>query len=267
MKHYSHRAITGAWIRILLTMMIITGLLGSCVTTNKSTYLQDLEDSGVPSEIYQPESYRIQPNDNLFIRVTTPDPRFSEMFNTLPTTTGSMSSTEQSVDLLSYSVHTDGTVDIPYLGSVYVAGKTVTEAEKVLQAALADYISDAGITVKLVNNYVSILGEVTRPGLYPIYKEHLNIFQALSMAGDVGEFSNRSNIKIVRSTSDGSVIREFNLTDRNIVDSAFYYVMPNDVIYVSPMKGKFFGFTQFPYMVLLSSVTTFILVLNYIQTN
>lgn len=251
--------------KLFVGMVLSIGLLSSCVTNKKMTYLQDLDDSEISTEAYIPEDYRIQVSDNLFIRVTTPDPRFSEMFNTLPVAAATVSSTEQSVDLLSYPVRNDGTVDIPYLGSVSLEGKTLTEAKIVLQNELVDYITDASISVKLVNNYLSILGEVNRPGLYPIYKEKLNIFQALSMAGDVGILSSRYNVSIIRSSPEGSEVKEFDLRDRNIIDSEYYYIMPNDVIYVKPMKGRFWAFSEFPYVILLTTVTTFILVLNYIQ--
>ncbi|MFH0755869.1 MAG: polysaccharide biosynthesis/export family protein [Bacteroidota bacterium] len=252
-------------LRVLAILSLVIGMTTSCVTNRQVTYLQDLPESEIPTEFYTPEEYLIQQGDNLFIRVTTPDPRFSEMFNTLPVTSATVSSTEQSVDLLAYPVQADGTVDIPYLGSVFVEGKTLTEAKDILQDALVDYITDASISVKLVNNYLSILGEVTNPGLYPIYKDHLNIFQALSMAGDVDVYGRRSSISLIRSSPTGSTIKEFDLRDRNIVDSEYYYVMPNDVIYVQPIKGRFWSFSTFPYAIILTTITTFILVLNYIQ--
>jgi len=253
-------------LKALVSLLLAIGMMSSCVTNKKVTYLQDIEDSVIPTEeTFTPEEYLIQRGDNLFIRVTTPDPRFSEMFNTLPVTSATVSSTEQSVDLLAYPVESDGTVAIPYLGSVFVAGKTLTEAKNILQIALIDYITDADISVKLVNNYVSILGEVNQPGLYPIYKDHLNIFQALSMAGDLDTYGRRSSVSLIRSSPNGSIVKEVDLRDRNIVDSEYYYVMPNDVIYVEPLKGRFFALATFPYAIILTTVTTFLLILNYIQ--
>jgi len=216
-------------------------------------------------EYVAPESYLIQPNDNIFIRVSTPDPRWSDMFNTLPVSAGSAAVTEQSVDLLSYVVELDGTVEIPYIGSILIAGKTLKEARSIIEDRLVDYVTDPTITVKLVNNYVSILGEVNRPGRYLIYKEQLNIFQAMAMAGDVDIYGDRYSLNIVRQTTEGTIVKEFDITDKNIIDTEFYYVMPNDVIYVKPMKGKFFGLYQFPYAVILTSVTTFLLLMNYLN--
>ncbi|PID91647.1 MAG: hypothetical protein CSA96_07395 [Bacteroidetes bacterium] len=251
---------------LLVFSVFSLALINSCITAEKTAYLQTYKDSSYPDESYTPETYRIQPFDHLFIRVTTPDPQWSAMFNTVAAGSTTIGHSEQSVNLLSYTVNQDGSVEIPYLGAIEVAGKTLQETKVILDAALADYISDAAITVKLVNTYVSILGEVNRPGRYPIYKDQLTIFQALSMAGDLATFSNRYELSIIRQTPDGTIVKDFDLTDKKILDSEFYYVMPNDVIYAKPLKGKFFAMSQFPYTVVLSTITTFILVLNYIQS-
>lgn len=265
MKLYKRFHIHFLSLRLIIVTMSFLGLLSSCVTSKKTTYLQEYVESEYPTEYFAPETYQIQPNDNLFIRVTTPDPQWSAMFNTVTIGAGSIGYSAQSVDLLSYTVNLDGDVEIPYLGSVHVAGRTISETKKIMDSLLTDYVTDAAITVKLVNNYISVLGEVSRPGRYPIYKEKLNIFQALAMGGDMSVYGNRHNVRLLRQTIDSTIIKEINLTDKNVIDSEFYYVMPNDVIYVEPMKGKFFGMSQFPYSVILSTITTFLLVLNYIQ--
>ena len=241
--------------------------INSCVTTRKTTYLQEYETTEISLESITPETYRIQPNDNLYIYVSTPDPSMSAIFNAVPAG-GVMRMEESTANLLSYPVKLDGTVEIPYIGSVVVAGKTLTEIKLALEAELADYVRDASIIVKLVNNYVSVLGEVNVPGMYPIYKERLNIFQALAMAGDLAEISDRRRVSIVRQTPNGSIIKEFDLTDRNIIDSEFYYVMPNDIIYARPIKGSLFRRNQ-PTVTLISTtistaITLFVLIQNYL---
>lgn len=253
--------------RRMLIIVLGTTLLffASCVTSEKTTYLQDYPTSAFADSTFVPVDYHIQVGDNLFIRVVTPDPRWSEMFNTIPTAAAGVSVTAQSVDLLSYAVKPNGTVDIPYLGEVEIVGLTLHEVKEELVVLLEEYVTDPAITVKLVNNFISILGEVRAPGLYPIYKDQLNIFQALSMAGDINEYGNRYEVSILRRVGETAVVKEFDLTDKKILNSEFYYVMPNDVIYAKPMKGKFFAMNQFPFALILTSVTTFILVANYIQ--
>lgn len=246
----------------LVVYLLIMLLVSSCVTSKKTTYLQSYDSEELPEIEWEDFAYRIKPGDNLFLRIVTPDPRWAEMFNTLPVNAAMMSIGEQSVDLISYTVQQDGTVDIPYLDKIEVAGKTLPQIKEIIKKAISDYVADAAVTVKLVNNYVSIIGDVNRPGQYPIYKEHLNIFQAIAMAGDLAEYSDRYNVKIIRQKSEGTVVKSFNLTDDKIIDSEFFYVMPNDVIYAQPMKGKFFSLSSFPYSIIISTITTGILLYN-----
>jgi polysaccharide export outer membrane protein len=211
-----------------------------------------------------PTAYRILPNDNIYVRVVTPDPQWSNMFNTLPATSG-INITPESAQLLSYPVEVDGSIELPYAGKFQVAGKTLSQLKSELEITLKNYISDAAVTVRLVNNYVSIIGEVKQPGRYPIYKDRLNIFEVLALAGDMGEYSNKRNVQIIRRSSNGNIIQEFSLLDRSIMSSEYFYVMPNDVIYAQPRKGKFFNMSTFPYEVLLSSITSFVLIFNFIN--
>jgi polysaccharide export outer membrane protein len=239
--------------------------LTSCVTHKKLTYLQY---KGEGYDFYLPVTpsvYKIQPYDNLFIRVVTPDPLLSAMFNTIPVTTYSLSITEQSADLVSYPVDGDGFIQLPYAGRIMVAGKTLEIVTAEVEKVLKGYVADAAVTVKMVNNYVSLIGEVQRPGRYPIYKDRMNIFQALAMAGDLSDFSNRQKVQIIRQTPDGIIVKEFSVNDRSLIDSEFFYVMPNDVIYAQPMKGKFFQMNAFPYSVILGTITTFVLFWNVLK--
>ena len=248
-------------------IIVLVVLLNSCVTNRKTTYLQEYRKSEYSTEYTTPETYLIRPNDNLYIRVSSPDPTISEIFNAMPGG-GITSVTGESLQITSYPVQLDGRVELPYIGAIYVGGKTLSEAKIEIEAKLVDYVSDASITVRLVNNYVSVLGEVKAPGRYPIYKEGLNIFEALAMAGDAADFGDRFKLSIIRQTPTGTVVKEFDLTDRNIIDTEFYYILPNDVIYAKPMKGKFLGFSQFPYTLILTTITTtvslFFLIQNYI---
>ena len=251
-------------------LLILGSLMTSCVTNRKTTYLQTGRESKDTSRFFQPDSvsprsYRVQISDNLYIRVITPDPKWAVMFNTLPITTSTYSVTEQSTDLISYPVLPNGTIDIPYVGEVAAAGKTLPEIQKILEIALADFITDYDVTVRLVNNYVSLLGDVTHPGRYPIYKDQLNIFQALAMGGDLNEYSDRGFVQIIRQTPEGTIVKNFDLTSHAIINSEYFYVMPNDVIYAQSIKGKFFKMNAFPFTIILSALTTAILLLDYVK--
>jgi polysaccharide biosynthesis/export protein len=247
---------------LLISTLILT--LASCVTTKKLTYLQSPTPPAAELTSVATADYKVLPYDNLFIRVVTPDPKVSEMFNTL-STTYSISVTELSADLISYPVDGNGNIILPYIGKVQVAGKTISEITDEVKTALEPYIADPAVSVKMINNYVSLIGEVQNPGKYPIYKDRLTIFQALAMGGDLTDFSNRQKIRVIRPTATGNIIKEFSLNDISVMSSEFYYVMPNDVIYAKPMKGRIFRMNEFPYSLILSTITTFVLMWNVVK--
>jgi polysaccharide biosynthesis/export protein len=250
---------------VALGFVMLSLIAASCVTNKKLTYLQS---EGTPTDTtisVTPADYKVLPFDNLFIKVVTPDPKLSEMFNTTPITSGGLSLSEQSADLISYPVDKDGNISLPYAGKIPVAGKTLRVIAGEVEASLKNYIADPAVAVKMINNYVSLLGEVQRPGKYAIYKDRLNIFQALAMGGDLGNYSDRQKIQIIRPTSKGNLVKEFSLSDRSILTSEFFYVMPNDVLYAKPMKGKFFHMDQFPYALIISTITTGILLYNVVK--
>lgn len=245
--------------------IVLVSFTTSCVTSKKLTYLQY---AGIPMDTVisvTSADYKIQPYDNLFIRVATPDPQWSEMFNTFQTSSASSNISDQGADLISYSVDNEGNIELPYAGKFMASGKSIGMVRAGLETVLKSYVTDAVVTVKLINNYVSVIGEVRNPGRYQIYKNRMNIFQALALAGDLGEYSNRQKVQIIRQVSGASVIKEFSLRDRSILSSEYFYVMPNDVIYAKPIKGRFFQLNSFPYGVILSTITTFILFLNIIR--
>jgi polysaccharide export outer membrane protein len=248
--------------RLLITILITVSLV-SCVTNKKLTYFQYYETNNEKMPVQS--VYKLMPYDNLFIRVVTPDPQWAAMFNTMPVTTTSITVTEQSADLVSYVVDGDGYIELPYAGRIMVAGKTLEMVTAEVEKLLKSYITDAAVTVKMVNNYVSLLGEFQRPGRYPIYKERMNIFQAIAMAGDLTNYGNRKKIQMIRQTPSGNIVKEFSVLDRSILSSEFFYVMPNDVIYSQPIKGKFFRLDAFPYSVILTTITTFVLILNVLK--
>ncbi len=250
-----------------LFALVLLIVLGSCVTNQEATYLQIYEESEYTGEYVPPSDYLIQPNDNIYLQVSTPDPRVSAFFNVFDATGGNMTVDQASAQLMSYPVQMDGTVDLPYVGEVIVANKTLPQAKEAIEEVLKAYVTEFTVTVKLVNNYVSVLGEVNQPGLYPMYKERLNIYQALSLAGDVADYGDRYTLAIIRQTERESIVKEFDITDRKIIDSEFYYVMPNDVLYVKPLQGRYFAINTAPWTFALATLTTAFSLVILIQNN
>lgn len=252
----------------LISILIIL-VLSSCVSKKKLTYLQYSDKSGnydISKDEYRtsvtPAAYKIMPYDNLFIRVITPDPQWSALFNVETGTTGL---TQESAGLSGYPVDIDGNIELPYVGKVRVSGKILSEIKVELNSIFKNYVTDAAITVRLVNNAVSIIGEVNNPGRYVLYKDRINIFEALSLAGDLSEYGDRQKLQLIRPSPYGPVIKELSLADRSILTSEFYYIMPNDIIYAIPMQGRPFQVNTTVYTLFLTTITTALVVISYFQ--
>lgn len=212
-----------------------------------------------------PSAYKVMPFDNLYIRVLTPDPQWSELFNTMPVGAGG-AVTEESAALFGYPVDDDGRIEIPFVGKITVGGKTLAEIKSELEIEFGNYLKDYAITVRLVNNFVSILGEVTAPGRYRLTKDRVSIFEALAMANDLSVFSNRQKVQLIRPSPYGPVVKEFSLSDRTILSSDLYYVLPNDLIYVMPIQGRSFQINAAVYSLFLSTISTVLVVFGFIRT-
>lgn len=262
--------------KLILVSLFFVLILNSCVTRKKMTYLQysEVYDNTVASSVENgtfvtPSDYKIMPYDNLYIRVITPDPQWSEIFNPMPGGSGG-SITEESAALLGYPVDSKGDIEIPFVGRLMVAGKTLSEIKTELDSVFKNYLNDASITVRLVNNFISVIGEVRDPGRYPLTRDRINIFDAISLAGDLNEYSDRQKITLIRQSQYGPVVKEFSVLDRNILTSEFFYVMPNDIIYAQPFRGRSFEINSSVFQLLLgsftailTSITTMFVIFNY----
>ncbi|OQB57151.1 MAG: SLBB domain protein [Bacteroidetes bacterium ADurb.Bin145] len=152
------------------------------------------------------------------------------------------------------------------MNKVHVAGKTLSEIKEELDKVFKNYLTDAAITVRMVDNNISLLGEVTVPGRYPITKERMTVFEALAMAGDLSVYGNRQRVQLIRPSPYGPVIKEFTLSDRSILNSEYYYVMPNDIIYVMPIRGRAFHQNSTIYTLFLSTISTALVIISYFRT-
>ncbi|WP_430809891.1 MULTISPECIES: polysaccharide biosynthesis/export family protein [unclassified Carboxylicivirga] len=238
-----------------LFVLIAVFTISSCVSKKKLTYLQpDADLSRELSELINhvtPADYEVKPYDYLYINVVTPDPRWSEMFNA---SAGEGTISEESAVFISYPVDARGYIKIPYVGKILVAGDTVEEISAKLDEAFKSYVKDAAIRVRLVNNTISLIGEFNNPGRYRLEKDRVTIFEALSLGGDLSDYSDRMKIQLIRPTEFGPVIKEFRLRDRSILSSEYYYVMPNDIIYAPPLRGRTFQMNAFIYSLALGVI-------------
>lgn len=247
----------------------LTGIVifSSCIPQKKIKYLQVKNEAEVRSEFTNEKKieYKIQPGDNLYIKIVSIDEKTTALFNTIDSRYANTMNNDASIYLNSYTVNEGGAVDFPLVGQVNVHNLTVGEVKDILQDSINEYIKKSVVIVKLVNFYLTMLGEVKNPGEYIIYQDELNFFEAISMAGDLTDFANRSDVKLIRQTKQGSRIINIDLTDQDFLESDYYFLMPNDIIYIEPLKGKQFAFANFPYAIVFSAISTTLLLINYFK--
>jgi polysaccharide export outer membrane protein len=258
---------------VVITAVVVMTIMTSCVSQKKILYLQheQMIDSITSVEYQNKRSfdYKVQPGDNLYIRVSSMDKNFSEFFNTGSTANiGSMGSTQNSsgnagIYLNGFNVSDEGTIDFPYAGKIYVKDLTIDEIQQKIQNIIGEYQKETIVYVKLGLFNLTILGEVTRPGQYQVYQSDINIFQAMALAGNATDFANKKNIKIIHQTTEGSQIVRVNLNDANILENPQFYLKPNDIIYVEPLGLKRYGFTTMPYSTIFSAASLLITVLTF----
>jgi polysaccharide export outer membrane protein len=259
--------------RILLWVSIFTIITSSCVPLKKTVYLQVKESADTVQNFVNERKidYRIQPGDLLYIRVITLDEKTNVMLN--PLTGGAAGGRTQAggndagVYLQSYEINEAGYLDFPMLGEIFVRNMNTDEVREAIKERLKEYLRELVVVVKLVNFNLTVLGEVQRPGGYKVYRSNINLFEAISLASDMTDFANANRVAIIRQTKTGSTVHMVDMTRRNILASEYYYLKPNDVLYVYPVKGKQFTFANFPYGVVFGFISTTILLLNYLDSN
>ncbi|CAM3676213.1 polysaccharide biosynthesis/export family protein [Pontibacter korlensis] len=181
-------------------------------------------------------AYKLQSNDVLSIKVLSVDPDMSNLFNiTNPNNAFGMSD-PGTMYLSGYAIDNEGFINLPTVGKLKVEGLTTSQTQELVQRNLDRYITDATVVVKLISFRISVIGEVRNPGHFYIYNERANLLEGLSMAGDLTQSADRENVKIIRQKKDGQTeIVLLDLKDPNLVQSQYYYLMPNDVVYVEPL--------------------------------
>lgn len=240
-----------------MLMLALLSTLTGCYGYRQVGLLQ--ERDGLPtydSAAYEP--YRLQVNDEIIYRVVTMDQTIAKTLSANTNNVGQYAN--------SYRIYSDGTVDIPFLPPVKLAGLTELEAQDALRSAFREIIPDADVKLAMYNKRFTVMGDANS-GIYNIYKERMTIFQALAMSGDLLNSGDRRHVRIIRPKGNGEPeVLEFDIRTNTIIDSKYYYVYPNDLIYVSRDKGSFYKQSSYSGFLALitSSVSLLITVLNYI---
>ena len=235
--------------------LIVSGLFfTSCISQGKVRLLQEKTARQAATEFANSKSttYKLQSGDHLYIEVYSVDPKTSKFFQTdFPDL---MNPTY--LYLKSYSVDEFGYINFSFVDKMYVKGLTIPEVKEQIQKTLNEYFKESNAVVKLVNFEVSVIGEVNDPGSFTIYRDQLNLFQAIGLAGGFKDYGNPRKVKLVRQTQTGSNMIELDLADNKILESPYFYLQPNDVIYIEPLNAKSWAYTRFPYETILVLIST-----------
>ena len=218
-------------------------LLCSCGSTKNIAYLQNSDEIDFELSKYLYDA-KIMPKDILTITVTTVNPEAAVPFNlTVPTTLSQNQRSTFNTSLLqSYLVDNDGQIEFPIVGVINVGGLTKSDCEKLILSKIRPYLNENErpvVTVRMSNYKISVLGEVARPGMFTVSNEKINILEALAQAGDLTIYGVRTNIKLIREDASGKKeIHTLDLNDANLINSPYYYLQQNDIVYVEPNKVK-----------------------------
>jgi polysaccharide biosynthesis/export protein len=250
---------TKSFMKQFLYFLFIILFFSSCGYYKRFTYLQTVPPEK-PDSLYAASIsfYKLQPADILHVKVSSLNENINKLFD-LETAVSSSALTGSSgggMYLMGYSIDKDGFIALPILGKVPVAGLTMDEARDKIQKLTESYISEGRVDVKLVSFKISMLGEVHQPGQYSIFNDRANIFEAISLAGDVTYNGNRRRVYIVRNFIKGSQTIKIDLTQRSILSSAQYYLQPNDIVYVEPLKSTAFRLRVSDYSVFITLLTS-----------
>jgi len=241
----------------IFVMLLIMSTLSSCYNYRSLRLLQDDNNSLPVYEKSDYTDYCIRENDEIIYRLITSDETISKLISPQASSSGGQNQ-------VSYRVYTDGTIDLPFITHIPVEGLTLNQAAMVVEKRFKELIPDAVIKLSLANKTFTIFGDAGS-GIFPIYKEKLTIFQALSMSGDLNETSDRKHVRIIRETNQGNQILEFDIRPKSIIDSKYYYIYPNDIIYVQRQFSSFYKVNNYSALlgVITFSMSLLFTVLNY----
>jgi polysaccharide export outer membrane protein len=248
-------------------------VLASCVGNKKYVYLQDRGGVNVDSSgliKVTPYSYKLQRGDVLYISLTTDDERLNRIFvpgsnNAQTMNMASGNTSGSALYFIGFTIDNNGEIELPYLGKIRVEGLEINEAKYAIVFELKKFFKIFYIQIKVAEFKFSVLGYVNRPGQFFFQQNKVTLFEAISQAGELQNLAQRYEVHLYRQYKDGVKLHKLDLTDRAIINSAFWYIQPNDILYVVPLKVRAIGdlsSLQSSFGVIAPLLSTLLLVLN-----
>ena len=252
------------------SILLVILLFASCTSQKKLAYLNNLpEPGGEESFTMAIPEYKIQPRDILYISVKAmiPDGTIKDYLSSGSNIGANLSQGDAGGALMGYNVDSEGNIAIPGIGPVKVSGLTLEEIKRKLQELTANVYKNATVECKLLSFKFTVIGEVRAPGAYINYNNYLTVLEAIGRAGGVGDFGNRDRALVIRPIDKGTKTFRINLQDKSILTSEAYFLLPNDVVIIEPMKQKIFNLNLTTIAFIISTVTgtltTTLLLIDY----
>jgi polysaccharide export outer membrane protein len=243
--------------------LILVALVVSCVPTKKLSYFNDIDELQEP--VANPKIQKtILPFDRLYVKVLSIDPQTTQIFNTSDEIRFSGYG-ENSI--IGYLVDEAGEINFPFVGKINVASLTTAEASLKIQNALNEYVANTSVTVKFIDNKVSVLGEVTNQGVYSFSQDKINIYEALALGGGLTRYGNRKNVILMRQEGEKIMHHKLDLSDSKIASKEFYYIHPNDVLVVEPLKSVSTSYQNNTWNILLTTLSTAATIITIVLAN
>jgi polysaccharide export outer membrane protein len=254
-----------------LFIISILSLITSCTSQKKLAYLNNLPETG-GEETFTMEipDYKIQTRDILYITIKamTPDGSINDFL--LPSRNnsgGNLMQGESGGYLYGFDVNSEGNIIIPVVGTIKVAGLTLEKIRKLVQISADKVFKNSTVECKLLSFKFTVLGEARAPGTYINYNNYLTVLEAIGRAGGVGDYGDRSKVLVVRPGGTGIRTFKINIQDKKILSSEAYFLLPNDVVIIEPLKQKIFNMNlptiSFIFSTITSTITMTLLLINY----
>ncbi|MBB6235771.1 polysaccharide export outer membrane protein [Pedobacter sp. AK013] len=219
--------------KVILFIAIYTSIISGCAARRDLVYFSNLAKQ--TSEVkLQGQEVKIQQNDLLSVSINS----LNQESNVLFAVNTRNASSENNYKVDGYRVSKDGMINLPVVGNVRLEGLTIEQAQATISKELDKYVKKPVVDVQLVNFKVTVIGEVNKPSTFTVQGDNINLLEALGMAGDMTVYGKRENILVIRQQDGQRVMKRLNLNNQDVMDSPFFYLKQNDVVYVEPDKSK-----------------------------
>lgn len=242
---------------VALSVALFYMVFSSCAPVHKLKFVSDAGPGSIKNDYTNDRSEKtIQPFDYLYIKVYSLDEKTNSIFNER--------SYNVDNELLSYAVDANGEISMPFIGSINVKNLTINQAREKVEKSLLLKLNNISVVVRFVSNKVTLLGEVFRPGQHAFFDEKVTIFQAIGFAGGTSGFGDLSNVTLVREKDNVVKYYYLDLTKKSIASSEYYYLLPNDILIINPIKAKYRTLRDYPLGLAASVLTSISALLSII---